>query len=511
MSASAGADVLPGATLAGRYVIDSRLGEGGYGEVYLARQLPLGREVAIKVLQSSRLLSQDAYVRFMREANLAQRLEHPNTVRLYDVGTTPSGLPFIVYERLRGRTLAQHLESAGPMARADVELVTAQILKALMEAHALGIVHRDIKPANIFVTSHPGEPLFVRVLDFGIAKDASAAEGPVGLTVAGQTIGTVRYMAPEQLAGESVGPATDIYSVGLLLAEMVSGAPVFPDDVSMNSLVQRISPSAKAPMSRAVLASPFYPIIERATAHALELRYPSCAAMLADLQALGRTPSGNVSRAAYANTLHAATTGQLGALARSPAPSPSPSTLVVAPAAPKPRNSNLPFIAVAVAGVCFLVGAALLAITLRGRGPRAAPSTAPSGGQTAKSSTNLFVTDSTVESLRSRTLTPPDAADVERRLTAAGYTSGGLRRGSGGPEMGYQYVLAGKRDCRGVIQFIEYASPEQVTLVMRNVHEKFADQVWIAHGRLALASFCTCTPASLAQPCAIDLADVVTR
>ncbi len=169
----------PGDIVAGRYRVEALLGKGGFGVVYRAVQLNIGRAVALKMLLAEALAHAGGIARFRREAELAQRLEHPNTVRLYDFGETEGGLPFAAWELLRGHPLDEVLRAEPTLAAPRVARIGAQALKALMEAHGLGIVHRDVKPSNLFLCEFSGERDFVKVLDFGIAKCLS--DGP-GLT-----------------------------------------------------------------------------------------------------------------------------------------------------------------------------------------------------------------------------------------------------------------------------------------------------------------------------------------
>jgi serine/threonine protein kinase len=287
----------PGTVLAGRYVIEEPIGAGGFGAVYRARQLPLERHVAVKVLPSKAMLDPARIARFEHEAALFQRLEHPNTVKLIDFGTG-GGVPFIVMELLRGESLASLIEREGPQSEARTARVATDVLKALMEAHAIGIVHRDIKPANIFITRPAGDPFFVKLLDFGIAKETTAdpvastrrptevgAASSPALTGAGQTMGTPRYMAPEQVFAEAVGPASDIYSLGLTLAEMLEGAPVFASENVSEILADHASTTPTELPPRA-MRSRFRDVLSRAIAKAPLDRYASAEEMFAAVEAL---------------------------------------------------------------------------------------------------------------------------------------------------------------------------------------------------------------------------------
>ncbi|MBL9026848.1 MAG: serine/threonine protein kinase [Myxococcales bacterium] len=293
----------PGFVVASRYRIESVLGAGGFGHVYVATQIGLGRRVALKVLPASATASAEQLERFQREAALAQRLEHPNTVRLFDHGVSAEGIPFIALELLRGETLATSIARIGPQADERVARVAAQVLKALMEAHALGVVHRDIKPANIFLTSHAGEPLFVKLLDFGIAKQsqdavppsrqiaaASAQPSSTALTSASHVMGTPRYMAPEQVRGEPVGPPADLYALGLTLAEMIAGRPVFDTENALEIISTHLA-DQPVQLPEAALGSRLRAVLERATTSRPEARYADAREMLDAIEALGlRSP-----------------------------------------------------------------------------------------------------------------------------------------------------------------------------------------------------------------------------
>ncbi|RVU48906.1 serine/threonine protein kinase [Lujinxingia sediminis] len=224
----------PGTRLADRYELTEAIGEGGFGMVYRARQLNVDRDVAIKILPPRFASVDDVVERFRREARLASRLQHPNTITIHDYGQQDD-LFFIVMELLRGRDLADHLDASSPLELQEALHIARQTLGSLQDAHDQGIVHRDLKPENIFLTQIGDDPNFVKVLDFGIAKMAQGGlEGgsePGGrkLTMSGSTVGTPPYMSPEQAAGEEVDPQTDIYALGIILFEMLNGHPPFSD------------------------------------------------------------------------------------------------------------------------------------------------------------------------------------------------------------------------------------------------------------------------------------------
>jgi serine/threonine-protein kinase len=218
--------------------------------------------------------------RFRREAEAAKTLQHPNTVRLLDFDLESAEMPFIVYELLRGEALNALLKRERPLTEARVVRLAQQVLKSLMESHACGIVHRDIKPANLFICTYAGESDFVKVLDFGIAK--SVLPDSVDLTNAGMLIGTPRYMAPEQIRGESPTPAMDLYAVGMIMAEMIAGDPLIRGSEA-HACLEQLSPSPIA-LPPAVLASRLAPIIRRALEKDASRRYPLASHMLSDIE-----------------------------------------------------------------------------------------------------------------------------------------------------------------------------------------------------------------------------------
>jgi len=210
-----------------KYRVDRVLGRGGMGAVYCAHDMRLERDVAIKVVRAELLSDPDARTRFRREAQMVARLQHPGIVAVFDYGTLPDGAAFLVMEYVRGRDLRAVLRAEGPMAPDRVARLLLAIASPVDSAHQLGVLHRDLKPENILL---PASGIGAKVLDFGVAKliggDATAPENET-LTLAGQPIGTPAYMAPEQLAGARVSTRTDVYALGAIAYELLTGNPPF--------------------------------------------------------------------------------------------------------------------------------------------------------------------------------------------------------------------------------------------------------------------------------------------
>jgi eukaryotic-like serine/threonine-protein kinase len=262
-------------TVGGRYRLGERLGHGGMGEVFVAHDLRLDREVALKLLRAD-LAEQDGMrERVVAEARLAARLTHPHVVGVLDTGEQ-DGRPFVVMERLSGRTLRDELQG-GPMAAERVRDVGLQVLRALAAAHELGIVHRDVKPGNVL---DAGVGTW-KVADFGIAKWVHAEET---LTGTGELLGSPSYLAPERIEGEQAGPASDLYAVGVLLYEALVGRKPFEGDDPFALATQIRTgeydpPTTARPDVDPTIAS----VIERAMRLDPRDRYESAEAMAAAL------------------------------------------------------------------------------------------------------------------------------------------------------------------------------------------------------------------------------------
>jgi serine/threonine protein kinase len=308
LSAHSGARVrapneeLTGALLAGRYRIGERLGSGGMGSVYDAVREDLARmPVAIKVLHPTLATDIDVLRRFQREAHTVASLDHPNIVRIVDFHMQADEPAFLVMERLHGVSLADALTMGQRFTVEEVALIAVQVLAALEAAHDAGVVHRDLKPDNVFLTSLPGMPNVVKILDFGVAKlvDAPRSEK---LTQTGMVMGTPAYMAPEQARGVTVDARCDLYAVGCLMFEALTGRPPFAAE-NYNALIYEIqlgSPPKLAEL-RPDVGAAFAGLIERAMARDPNDRFQTARSM-ADAVTSWLTPSKLPSRRAPASS-----------------------------------------------------------------------------------------------------------------------------------------------------------------------------------------------------------------
>jgi serine/threonine-protein kinase len=223
---TSGLQIIPGTVLKGTYRIEAELGSGGMGTVYRATHIGLDKTMAVKVLSPRAISTPDSLARFEREAKVAGKVSHPSMTDVIDFGVE-QGTPYIVQEFVAGVELADLIERNGPMPPRLAVAVMRQIVSLLRAAHALGIVHRDLKPSNVKVLQDPKDDtqLFVKVLDFGVAKVVGDTAGQ--LTSEGMLVGTPAYMAPEQISGQPIDGRTDLYSAGLIFHEMLSGKRAF--------------------------------------------------------------------------------------------------------------------------------------------------------------------------------------------------------------------------------------------------------------------------------------------
>ncbi len=329
-----------------RYVLEESLGSGGMGEVYLAHDGVLDRDVALKVLRSHYAADEEFAERFRREARSAASLSHPNIVQVYDRGETDDGTSYIAMEYVPGGTLKERIERLGPFGDREAAGVAFQIAEALEAAHERGVIHRDIKPQNVLMTSS-GD---LKVTDFGIARAASAVTSSASSAI----FGTAGYISPEQAMGEPVGPTSDLYSLGVVLYEMLTGEQPYTAESSIAVCMKHVTEPLRPPRTLNPAVS------ERMNALVVKLlakdpadRYPGAAKLLTDLE---RVRDGLVPMLAAE-----ATTQPLG-----PRTAPHRST-------GRRRASRAVACAVAVIAVLALLGTAPLGLLSEGAGQEALP------------------------------------------------------------------------------------------------------------------------------------------
>lgn len=269
-------DPLIGRTLAGRYRIIRLIAAGGMGRVYAAEQQPLGRRVALKILtlhqnrfgttggfsstDPSSRRAEGSRRRFLLEASSCAKLTHPNTITVFDFGETEDNVSYIAMELLEGRTLRDAINAVTVMDPARVIHISAQICASLREAHAHNVVHRDLKPGNVFLIQKDDDPDYVKVLDFGIVKAVESEEQD--LTETGSTVGSPRYMAPEQILNKNVDGRADVYAIGVLMFEMLTGRVPFDGQNAMETMLAHLQvPAPSLSVARPDLAIPM--VLER--------------------------------------------------------------------------------------------------------------------------------------------------------------------------------------------------------------------------------------------------------
>ncbi|MGN6378124.1 MAG: Stk1 family PASTA domain-containing Ser/Thr kinase [Gaiellales bacterium] len=355
-----GTSVMIGELFDGRYRLERRIGSGGMADVYLATDESLGRQVAIKVL-SDRYAQDDGFVeRFRREASAAAGLNHQNIVAVYDRGEA-EGTYYIAMEFLDGPTLKEEIVRRAPLPEAQAIGWATQALDALDFAHRRGVIHRDVKPHNMVLT----EDGRLKVTDFGIAR----AQNTQQMTEVGSIVGTAQYLSPEQARGQAVGPQSDLYSMGIVLYEMLTGDLPFTGDGAVDIAMKQVSDAPPSLRERNRLVSPaLEQVVMRALAKDPALRHPSARAMADELRRVGRggmasadTQQATQVIAAYN---HGQNTSATSVLTRPPAEAP-----------PEPKRSALPWILVAILLAASAVIGYLVYNQLQGAGGVTVPDT----------------------------------------------------------------------------------------------------------------------------------------
>ena len=273
-------DPLVGKLVDGRYRIDAKIAVGGFGAIYRATNVTTSDTVALKILHPQFANDPNLSARFRREATALTSLRDPNTIRTYELGESSDGTLYIAMELLEGESLQDRFRARGPVPWREVLRIVSAACDSLAEAHALGIVHRDLKPANIYLVQGGG----VKVLDFGIAKiqHGSYIDDGSELTRAGQAIGTLEYMSPEQMIGGDLDARTDIYTLGVVAYEMITGRRPFCDATGPTSLVTALL-TAVAPPPSSLLREPVPPELDAIIMQCLERDAP---ARFADVEQL---------------------------------------------------------------------------------------------------------------------------------------------------------------------------------------------------------------------------------
>lgn len=245
-------DKMIGSLVGGRYKIARLLGKGNMARVYVAEQMNMQRNVAVKTLQPELLIDETAGGRFQREVDAVSRLRSPHTIRFFDAGCTPEGVPYIVMELLVGQTLRERLAEENPIPWPEVVTLVEQLGHSLHEAHEAGVLHRDLKPDNVHY-SHQPTPFqpFIKLLDFGLAKLLDPQNSnDMMLTGSRQTVGTPAYMAPEMIVEERpVDHRSDIYALGVMCFEMLTGMRPYQHKGTMQMAMAQVRdpvPSARA-------------------------------------------------------------------------------------------------------------------------------------------------------------------------------------------------------------------------------------------------------------------------
>ncbi len=272
------AAVRKGASIGGRYQVLSEIARGSMARVYEAEQVSVHRKVALKVINREFAKDNQALARFRREASILAKIAHPNIVTVHDIGTTATGEPYLVMEYVSGRSLSDIIREQGRVPLEQAVSLLLQIARALHTVHEEGVIHRDLKPGNILVATKPSGVQVAKIADFGLAKVVEDRRSGEFMTRAGTILGTPEYMAPEQIKGSQIDRRADVYSLGCMAYEMLTGAPPFVGEEEMSTLYRHLHetpPPLRKACPEANIPRPFQPLFDRALAKEVGDRIPS--------------------------------------------------------------------------------------------------------------------------------------------------------------------------------------------------------------------------------------------
>jgi serine/threonine protein kinase len=336
-------DSLVGRIIADRYHIIDRLGQGGMGTVYLAEHVRMGRRCAVKVMNSTLLNDPDSLDRFTREAKNASLLNHPHVASVYDFGETSDGIVYLAMEFVEGESLAAVLDRVQELPEQQAVQLASQVADGLNAAHEMGIVHRDLKPDNIMVCHSKSGKLRVKVVDFGIAKATQGGRQTVTRT--GYVVGTPAYMSPEQILGDPLDGRSDLYSLGCILYEMLTGQRAFSSSSGEVSIRRRLTEAPPPPRRvKQSLSKSLDDVVTRAMARAPEQRFRSAAELRDALLTILQQPTRKAGRQRWLPWSHpnpAPPAEEQLVVARTPQTTPQASLISPAPFLPPQLDQPL--------------------------------------------------------------------------------------------------------------------------------------------------------------------------
>ena len=426
---ASGTGDLVGHVFGGKYRIVKRLGGGGMGDVYLAEHVRLKKPTAVKVIRPALTANADAVARFNREAQNASMINHPNVASVYDFGETDDGMVFLAMEFVEGQPLSA-LVDAGPIAPARAANIVRQVCDALTAAHRMGIVHRDLKPENIMLCRNVDGTDMVKLVDFGIAKIATGAGEDQKITATGSIIGTPAYLSPEQVRSGNFDARSDIYSLAIVVFQMLTGQLPFEGDTPQAQMVSRlvVPPQTLQKVRPDVSWSgAIESVIAKGLALEPEDRYQTALEFSGAFMDASRVAAAAAAAPTALLNTEEARNVQLRDQRTVTAPTPAP-----APPGAAPARSRLPL---ALAAAVVLVAAGGGAAFLASQGDKSAASTtAPADSQrvaapvVTDTQATLAGTSRPAESVASKTAEPPAAP----RTSAPDRTAGGTRAGEPG-------------------------------------------------------------------------------